>query len=45
MQKANRTAEHGFDRYDQRRLAHALEHATEVRLYRRLQAMLLVALG
>jgi len=45
MQKANRAAEHGFDRYDPRRLARALEHASEVRLYRRLQAVLLVALG
>jgi transposase len=45
MQKANRAAEHGFDRSDQRRLARALEHASEVRLYRRLQAVLLVALG
>lgn len=45
MQKANRAAERGFDRYDQRRLARALEHASEVRLYRRLQAVLLVALG
>ena len=45
MQKANRAAEHGFDRYDPRRLARALDHASEVRLYRRLQAVLLVALG
>jgi len=45
MQRANRTPERGFDRYDQRRLARALERAADIRLYRRLQAVFLVALG
>ena len=45
MQRANRTTERGFDRNDQRRLARALERAADVRLYRRLQAVFLVALG
>src|SRR5438876_11264135 len=45
MQRANRARERGFDPYDRRRLAHALERASDVRLYRRLQAVLLVALG
>jgi transposase len=45
MQRAIRTREHGFDPYDRRRLAHALEHAPDVRSYRRLQAVLLVAEG
>jgi transposase len=45
MQRASQTRPHGFDFYDRRRLAHALEHAPEVRTYRRLQAVLLVAQG
>jgi len=45
MQRANRTREHGFDPYDRRRLVRALEHTADVRTYRRLQAILLVAYG
>jgi transposase len=45
MQKDNRTTSHGFDSYDRRRLAHALQHATDGRTYRRIQAVLLVASG
>jgi transposase len=45
MQRANRTREHGFDPYDRRRLGRALEHAADVRTYRRLQAVFLVACG
>lgn len=45
MQKAHRTAERCFDHHDRRRLARALENASEVRLYRRLQAVYLVARG
>jgi transposase len=45
MQRANRTAPDGFDPYDRRRLARALEDARDVRTYRRIQAVLLVARG
>jgi transposase len=45
MQSAKLTNVHGFDPYDRRRLARALEHAADVRLYRRLQAVFLVAWG
>jgi transposase len=45
MQRANRTPHHGFDPYDRRRLLHALQRASDVRTYRRLQAVLLVAQG
>lgn len=40
-----RNADPRFDRYDEQRLARAMEHTTEARLYRRLQAVFLVALG
>src|SRR5947208_989240 len=45
MQSVNRASVHGFDPYDRRRLAHAWEQAPDVRTYRRLQAVLLVAQG
>ena len=45
MQKANRTRVYGFHPCDRRRLTRALEHAIDVRIYRRLQAVLLVAQG
>ena len=45
MQRVNRTTQHGFDPYDRRRLVHALRHAPDVRTYRRIQAVLLVAQG
>src|SRR5947208_12834331 len=45
MRRARTPNELGFDQYDRRRLASALRRATEVRTYRRLQAVLLVARG
>lgn len=45
MQRAKHTPRHGFDPYDRRRLAQALRHTSDVRTYRRLQAVLLVARG
>ena len=45
MRRTRTPNEFGFDRYDQRRLSRALRCATEVRTYRRLQAVLLVARG
>src|SRR5262245_27666754 len=45
MRRARTPHELGFDRYDRRRLAHALQRATDLRLFRRLQAVLLVARG
>jgi transposase len=45
MHRANRTTVRGFDRYDPRRLARALERAAEVRFSRRRQAVFLVAWG
>ena len=45
MRRARTPKELGFDPYDRRRLARGLRQATEVRTYRRLQAVLLVARG
>jgi transposase len=45
MQTPHRIPNHGFDPYDRRRLVHALQSAPDVRTYRRLQAVLLVAQG
>jgi transposase len=45
MRRAKGPSERGFDRYDRRRLTRALREAAEVRTYRRVQAVLLVAQG
>jgi transposase len=45
MRRARTAQELGFDHQDRRRLARALERASEVRIFRRIQAVLLVALG
>src|SRR5260370_16644660 len=45
MRRARTPAELGFDRYDQGRLARALDRATEARVFRRLQAVLVIACG
>ncbi len=45
MQKATRATTHGFVPSDKSRLAHALRGTKDVRVYRRLQAVLLVARG
>jgi transposase len=45
MRRARTPDELGFDRYDRQRLARALARATELRAFRRLQAVLLVARG
>ncbi len=45
MRRAKSASERGFDRYDRRRLTHALQEAAEIRTYRRIQAVLLVAQG
>jgi transposase len=45
MRRARTPHEIGFDRYDRRRLARALQRVTDLRLFRRLQAILLVARG
>jgi transposase len=43
MRRARTPAELRFDRYDQGRLARALDRATEARVFRRLQAVLMIA--
>ena len=45
MRRARTPDELGFDQYDRRRLARALARATDLRFFRRLQAVLLVARG
>jgi transposase len=45
MRRARTPQELGFDHHDRRRLARALERASEVRTFRRIQAVFLVALG
>src|SRR5436305_978630 len=45
MRRARTPQELGFDHHDRRRLTRALERATEARIFRRIQAVLLVALG
>jgi transposase len=45
MRRAKNPTERGFDRYDKRRLTKALQGTEEVRTYRRVQAVLLVAQG
>lgn len=45
MRRARTPQELGFDHHDRRRLGRALERAREVRVFRRIQAVLLVALG
>src|SRR5256885_1193644 len=45
MRRARTPDELGLDRYDRQRLARALERATDLRYFRRLQAVLLVARG
>jgi transposase len=45
MRRARTPKDLGFDHHDRRRLAQALERATEARIFRRLQAVLLVARG
>jgi transposase len=45
MRRARTPNALGFDHHDRQRLADALRHATEVRAYRRVQAVLLVARG
>ncbi len=45
MRRAKSASERGFDRYDKRRLTRALPGAAEIRTYRRVQAVLLVAQG
>jgi len=45
MRHAKTPKELGFTHYDRRRLAKALKRASEARVYRRLQAVLLVARG
>jgi len=45
MRRAKSPSERGFDRYDRHRLTRALREAAEVRTYRRVQAVLLVAQG
>jgi transposase len=45
MRRARTPDELGFDRYDRQRLTRALARATEIRLFRRVQAVLLVARG
>jgi transposase len=45
MRIAKSPSELGFNRYDEPRLKKALEHATDNRLFQRLQAVLLVAQG
>jgi len=45
MRTAENPSERGLDRYDKRRLTQALQRAAEVRTYRRVQAVLLVAQG
>jgi transposase len=45
MRRARTPDELGFDHYDRQRLARALARATDLRFFRRLQAVLLVARG
>ncbi len=45
MRRARTPDEFGFDQSDRRRLGRAFAQATDVRLFRRLQAVLLVARG
>jgi transposase len=45
MRRARTPHELGFDQYDRQRLARALQRATDLRLFRRVQAVLLVARG
>jgi transposase len=45
MRRARTPDELGFDRYDRQRLARAFARATDLRCFRRLQAVLLVARG
>lgn len=45
MRRARTPDERGFDPYDRRRLARALARATDLRSFRRLQAVLLLARG
>ncbi len=45
MRRARTPQELGLDHHDRRRLEQALERASEVRTFRRIQAVLLVALG
>src|SRR5262249_39768694 len=45
MRRTQTPNELGLDQHDRRRLARALQQATEIRTYRRLQAVLLVARG
>ena len=45
MRRARTPTELGFDQHDRQRLARALQHATDIRAYRRIQAVLLVARG
>jgi transposase len=45
MRRAKNPTERGFDPYDRHRLSRALHDAREVRTYRRIQAVLLVAQG
>jgi transposase len=45
MRRAKSASERGFNPYDRRRLTRALQVAAEIRTYRRVQAVLLVAQG
>jgi transposase len=45
MRRAKTPQDIGFDPYDRRRLAAALRRATDIRTYRRVQAVLLMAQG
>jgi transposase len=45
MRRARTSQELGFDHHDRRRLTRALERTSELRVFRRIQAVLLVALG
>jgi transposase len=45
MRRAQTPHELGFDQYDRQRLARALARATDLRFFRRVQAVLLVARG
>jgi transposase len=45
MRRARTPHELGFDQYDRQRLARALQRAKDLRLFRRVQAVLLVARG
>ena len=45
MRRARTPHELGFDQYDRQRLTRALGRATDVRFFRRVQAVLLLARG